>query len=484
MNAGGSMEELPIAVIGAGPVGLAAAAHLAERGMPFVVLEASAEVAASFASVAHVRLFSPWRMNVDAAAVRLLEEGGWSAPDPDALPTAGEMRSRYLEPLAAHPTIAPSLRLATRVEAVTRRGHHKVSSKGREEAPFVLRLRGPGGPSELLARAVVDASGTWSTPSPLGMGGIPAVGEHELAARVAYGMPDVLGAARARYAGKRVLVVGGGHSAAGTILALAELARSEPATSIAWAVRGRDLTRLFGGGASDGLPARGALGTTLRALVERGALEIHTSTQIRALEPRGRRVDAIGEREGEEVRIEGVDEIVAATGARPDLSITRELRLGLDPWIESTRALAPLIDPNLHSCGSVPPHGHRELEHPEPDYFAVGAKSYGRAPNFLLATGYEQARSVVARLAGDFAAADDVQLVLPETGVCVTDLEGGEEAASCCGPTPPAEATVAAPEVAAACCAPPERGAPPPEVQRAACCSPTPPTRAPTACCG
>ena len=95
-----------------------------------------------------------------------------------------------------------------------------------------------------------------------------------------------------------------------------------------------------------------------------------------------------------------VDRIIAATGQRPDVSLTRELRLDLDPWLESARALGPLIDPNEHSCGSVPPHGHRELAHPEASFYTAGIKSYGRAPTFLLLTGYEQARSIAAAIAG------------------------------------------------------------------------------------
>jgi len=131
------------------------------------------------------------------------------------------------------------------------------------------------------------------------------------------------------------------------------------------------------------------------------------------------------------------DVIVNATGARPDHSVTTELRLDVDPILGSTRALAPLIDPNVHSCGTVPPHGVDELAHPEPGFYVVGAKSYGRAPTFLLATGYEQARSVVAALDGDWAAARDVRLELPETGVCSSNLvDAGAEA--CCGPAPAA----------------------------------------------
>ena len=112
------------------------------------------------------------------------------------------------------------------------------------------------------------------------------------------------------------------------------------------------------------------------------------------------------------------DEVIAATGFRPDLTLLGELRLDLDDRVEAARALAPLIDPNVHSCGSVPPHGVDELAHPDAGVYMVGMKSYGRAPTFLLRTGYEQVRSVVAALAGDWEAARQVELELPETGVC------------------------------------------------------------------
>jgi hypothetical protein len=440
------ISSLPIAVIGAGPVGLAAAAHLTERALPFVVLEASAGVAASFASVAHVRLFSPWEHNVDPAAARLLAAHGWQPPPPRELPTAGAVRERYLEPLAA--LLAASIRYRTRVIAIARVGFDKVRSTGREHAPFAIEVDRDGRRETIHARAVIDATGTWATPNPLGGNGLLADGEAAFAHRIAHGMPDVLGRDRARYAGKRVLVVGAGHSAAGSLIALAELARAVPGTSFVWVVRGDDPSRVLGGGAKDGLPARGQLGTTLRELIAAGQLELRTGVSIRALRERAGHLEVEGQTaSGAPVLLAGIDEIIAATGSRPDLAMTRELRVRLDPWLESTDALAPLIDPNVHSCGSVPPHGHRELEHPERGYYAVGAKSYGRAPNFLLATGYEQARSVVAAIAGDLAAADDVQLVLPETGVCSSDLGTASAASACCGPAPAPAATRGA-----ACC--------------------------------
>ena len=181
----------------------------------------------------------------------------------------------------------------------------------------------------------------------------------------------------------------------------------------------------------DKLAARGALGDDLKRLVESGKLELALSFAVERIEQRGGAL-TVSDQSGR--TLGPVTRIVVCTGQRPDLAMTRELRLDLDPWLESARTLGPMIDPNLHSCGSVPPHGYKELAHPEPGYFAVGIKSYGRAPTFLMATGYEQVRSVVAHLAGDEAAANDVRLVLPETGVCSTNI-AAEIAANggCCG---------------------------------------------------
>jgi thioredoxin reductase len=443
------LEQLPVVVIGAGPIGLAAAAHLAARSMRHLVLEATDGVAACFRSTAHVRLFSPWKMNVDAAAARVLEQQGWRAPDAEGMPTAGELRSQYLEPLAN--ALQSSIRYAARVERISRRGFDKVKTQGRENAPFVLRVRSAGREEELEARAVIDASGTWATPNWMGVNGLPALGEEAHAARIQYGMPDVLGGDRKRYANKRVLVVGSGHSAVGSLIALSELAQTETQTRMVWAIRGDNLERIFGGGAKDGLPERGNLGLSVRRLIESGGLELLRAFHIEAVSEQAGHLHVSGSgRDGTAQLVSGVDEIIVATGARPDLTLARELRLRLDPWLESTELLAPLIDPNVHSCGSVPPHGHRELTHPEPGYYAVGAKSYGRAPNFLLATGYEQVRSVVAALAADMASADAVQLVLPETGVCSTDFADRSAAAGGCGV--PAEKSAAS-----GCCPAPEK---------------------------
>ncbi|MFF5180499.1 NAD(P)-binding domain-containing protein [Micromonospora sp. NPDC000316] len=434
-----ALDNLPVVVIGAGPVGLAAAARLHERALPFLVLEAGHTAGATVRQWGHVRVFSPWRYNIDPAARLILDEAGWLAPDPEALPTGAELVDTYLQPLAQSPQLKPHLRYGARVEAISRLGLDRLRSAGRDTTPFLIRLADG---DELLARAVIDATGTWRTPNVLGASGLPARGEADVAAYLEHALPDVLGADRDRFAGRHTLVVGAGHSAANTLLSLADLAAQQPGTRVSWAIRTDSPTRTYGGGSADALPARGALGSRLREHVDAGRIRLLTGFWVHALTPADGRVAVVVRRADSTEETVLADRVVAATGFRPDHTIAAELRLDLDPIMGATRALAPLIDPNEHSCGTVPPHGVDQLTHPEPGYYAVGAKSYGRAPTFLMATGYEQARSVVAALAGDWAAARDVQLDLPETGVCNSNpVDSTTDDGGCCGPAPSAEPT-------------------------------------------
>jgi thioredoxin reductase len=430
------LETLPVAVIGGGPVGLTSAAHLVARGVPVKLYEAGHAIGANLRDWGHVRVFTPWRYCTDAVATALLERHGWRSPDADAFPTGGEIVAGYLEPLAATPELAPVIETHARVIAISRQGVDKVVSLRRETRPFVLAVSTRDGVRRDLARAVIDASGTWTTPNPLGANGLAAVGEAEARNRIAYGIPDILGRDRHLYAGKTTLVVGAGHSAGNALLELDQLARSDQQTSVVWVTRGTDLARIFSGGDADQLPARGELGANVKELVDSGRVTLLTGFAVVALHDESGRVAVEVETANGRRRIGPFDRIIAATGQRPDLTLTRELRLDLDPWLESAKALGPLIDPNVHSCGSVPPHGHRELAHPEPGFYTVGIKSYGRAPTFLLLTGYEQVRSVAAAIAGDLVAADDVHLVLPETGVCTTRPADMESAGCCGGPAP------------------------------------------------
>jgi thioredoxin reductase len=424
--------HLPVVVIGAGPVGLAAAAHLLDRGLEPLVLEGGPQVGANIGQWRHVRLFSPWCLALDPVSVRLLDQSGWTGPDPDALPTGADLLEHYLQPLAALPALASRIRLHTTVVAVARHDLDKVRSPGRDQLPFQVRVRDDHGQlRDLQARAVIDASGTWTQPNPLGAAGLPALGEPDAGARIAYGLPDILGRDRDCYAGRRTVVVGAGHSAATSLLALAELQQQTPSTEIVWAVRSATPRPLVGKASpeADELPARGRLATDLGALVEAGRIELVAGFRINTVALTGDGVRLAGHHfQGDNtVRAQDLvveaEEVIAATGFRPDHAIATELRLGLDPALECPTALAPIIDPNVHTCGTVPAHGIAELAHPESGFVVVGIKSYGRAPTFLLVTGYQQVRSVVAALAGDQAGALHRDQGTPAAAMCALNRD-------------------------------------------------------------
>ena len=415
---------LPVVVIGAGPIGLAAAANLVKRGMSTIVLEQGDHAGAAISDWGHVSFFSPWKFSIDPACHELLDRTDWRSSDADVLPTGAELVSEYLRPLSETAELAPLIRYNNRVIGMSRRGIDSSRTIGRERRPLLVRVESSTGVDDILASAIIDASGTWGHSNPVGASGLPAQGEAASSDWLVGPLPDVLGVDRARFAGHHTLVVGKGHSAANTVLALAELQEDQPDTQITWAIRGRSPRSLYGGGSADELPGRGALGSRLKIAVEAGKVTLLTDFTITNLEPQddGRLLVASHGPDGNQSVT--VDAVAAATGFRPDLSILRELHLSLDPVLEAPVALAPLIDPNVHSCGTVAPHGASVLAHPEKNVFVVGMKSYGRAPTFLLITGYEQVRSVVAAIAGDTASAERVTLLLPETGVCCTTSGG------------------------------------------------------------
>jgi cation diffusion facilitator CzcD-associated flavoprotein CzcO len=237
----------PVAVIGAGPIGLAAACHLLERGEQPLVLEAGDGPGDAVHHWSHVGMFSPWEMNTDKEAVKLLRAYGWRHPEASTYPTGRDLVAQYLEPLARLPALAPHIHYRTRVTAVSRKGIDKVRTADRDDQPFVLRLATGGGEQLVEAKAVIDASGTWWTPNPAGADGLAALGEHDAAKRIAYGIPDVLGSARDRYAGKTVMVVGSGHSALNALIDLETLRRDFPSTSLIWIIRKAHVEAAFGG---------------------------------------------------------------------------------------------------------------------------------------------------------------------------------------------------------------------------------------------
>ncbi|MFI0469221.1 NAD(P)-binding domain-containing protein [Saccharopolyspora sp. 5N102] len=440
------MNELPVVVVGAGPIGLAAAAHVLERGLQPLVLETGSEAGSAVREWNHVRLFSPWSELIDPAAARLLEQHGWQAPDPTRYPTGSDWAQDYLQPLAA--ALGDHVRFGAQVVGVARRGRDRVVDAGRESEPLTVHVATAVGEERITAQAVIDASGTWGSPNPLGGDGLPAMGERAAAGRVVYRVPDLTSALeRERYAGKRIAIAGSGHSALTALVAFAGLAEQDPDTEVVWLLR-RGTAGVFGGGEADQLPARGALGQRAARAAEAGFVRTMTGFRTAAVEEDGDGRLVLTSFDG--YKTEPVDEVVALTGFRPDLSWLSEVRLDLDPVLQAPTALAPLIDPNVHSCGTVYPHGAKELKQPERGVYLVGMKSYGRAPTFLAMTGYEQVRSVVAAIAGDTEAAERVELTLPETGVCggagLFDEPEGDQDGGCCTPARQQFVELAAPQ--------------------------------------
>ncbi|MDR6118444.1 thioredoxin reductase [Aeromicrobium sp. SORGH_AS981] len=424
-------SDLPVIVIGAGPIGLAAAANLHQRDIPALVLEAGENAGAAVRAWAHIRLFSPWSELVDPVSATVLDRAGWDAPNAKRYPTGADWAAGYLQPLA---DALGTVRYEHVVTGVAKEGRDVLVDSGRDRQPFTVHVTTPDGEQRLRARAVIDATGTWGIPNPLGSDGLPAVGEQTHADNITYRVPDLEDpAVRARYSGKHVVVAGTGASAKTALIALGDLAQQDPGTRVTWIVRRPSTVNAFGGGQDDELSERGALGDRARHAVSQPRTTTVTGFRTAAVETRDDRM-VLTSTDGD--TLTDVDELIVLTGFRPDLSFLSEVRLDLESVLQAPRQLAPLIDPNVHSCGTVYPHGAAELAQPETGFFMVGMKSYGRATSFLALTGFEQARSVVAKLAGDDEAAAHVDLVLPETGVCggAGDFdESASDSGGCCG---------------------------------------------------
>lgn len=423
-----NIKNLPIAIIGAGPIGLAAAAHLVEHKQAFILLEAGHEVAHNIRTWGHVTLFSPWRYNINKAAKALLDASDWEEPNLDTLPTGHELIDLYLKPLSNLMEIKPHIQLNSKVVGISRQLNDKMKTKNRVEQSFMIYIEQENDIRMIEARAVIDVTGTWGNPNPANSTGIWLQNEKALANHIEYGIPAINTNTK-RYANKKIAVIGGGHSAINTLLALAELQEENPATKLVWIMRKKSVEEAYGGEEKDALAARGALGVRIHELVDTGKVEVITPFYISQVK-KEENIHIVGTINGEQKVLTGFEELIVNAGNRPDLSINSELRLSIDSATESVQALAPLIDPNEHSCGTVRAHGEEILRQPEKNFYIVGAKSYGRAPTFLMATGYEQVRSITAYLSGDEEASKRVELELPETGVCSINLVN--QSNTCC----------------------------------------------------
>ncbi|TJY36532.1 NAD(P)-binding domain-containing protein [Pontimicrobium aquaticum] len=415
-------HDLPVAIIGGGPVGLSAAAHLKKSNQPFILFETGNQIGTNILKWGHIRMFSPWEYNIDKVAETFLRQALLAIPKKEDIPYGKEIVEDYLKPLANLPGIKEHIHLNSKVIAIGRSGLDKMKDAKREELPFSIQVIENGKFKLYEAKAVIDASGTWQNPNPVGSGGIFAIGEEDNRSQIYYGIPNINETDESKYANKTTLVVGGGHSAIGTILALNNLIHKYPNTKIHWVLRKNQISDVYGGQEADKFKARGALGIQIEKLVNSGVIEIHTPVYIHEIKKNNDQLVIKGLKHKNAFVLKGIDEIISNTGSRPDFNFLREIRFESDASIESVPKLANLIDPNIHSCGTVRPHGEAELRQKEKDFYIVGMKSYGRAPTFLMTTGYEQIRSIVAYINGDLESAKRVELNLPETGVCSSGI--------------------------------------------------------------
>lgn len=393
-------HEHPVAVLGAGPVGLEAALALAERQIPFVVYEAGKRPAAAVRSWGHVRLFSPWRLDVSPRMRRHLEAAGVAVPEDEVCPTGDELVEQVLDPVAALPEVRPHLRLRTRVLAVGRQGllkHEEIATAARAEHPFRLLLADAAGrESVALAAAVLDCTGTYTHPNTLGDGGIPAPGEAAVAELITRHIPDVEGDA-APWAGCRILVVGAGHSARTAVCKLDHLALRLPETRILWALRGDGTSEPID---DDPLPERAALVRDAAALAAGASPHVRTvlGVVVESVAPNGDggvRV-RLRHRDGSVEQV-AVDRVLSLTGYVGDHLLYRQLQVHeCYATCGPIKLAAALLGSASGDCLAGGSFGADTLKNPEPGFFILGSKSYGRNSTFLMRTGWEQVDEVLA----------------------------------------------------------------------------------------
>ena len=395
-----------LAIVGAGPIGLEAALAALDAGFDVHVFERG-EPGAHVLAWGHVRMFTPWRMNLGPASRAHLERGDWTAPADGGCPTGAEYAERYLQPVARLPELKDRVHAHAQVVHIGRQHLLKGDSPGaggRRQHPFRLLVRDPGGRESFLhAFAVIDASGVYGQPNWAGDGGIPARSELYLAPQLAYHVEDVLGLARERYVGRRVMVVGAGASAATTVSNLARLAGDVPETQVVWATR-RPAGELYPPIPDDPLSERRDLHARARAQVSGSDPCV---THVGGARVEGLEFNSATHRYrvtlmiGDEARVEEVDRIIVNTGFGPDDSLYRELQVHECYASRGPMKLsAALLGAGAADCLTTPAFGADTLANPEPDFYILGNKSYGRNPNFLLETGFRQVADVVAALAG------------------------------------------------------------------------------------
>ncbi|MDP2712511.1 MAG: hypothetical protein Q8O56_14950 [Solirubrobacteraceae bacterium] len=385
-----------IAILGAGPIGLEAALAAATRGDDFVVFEAAPTVGWHLRRWGHVRTFTPWGMNVSPRMRAALP----SAPSGAGLPTGAQLAADLLEPVAALAQLRDRIRLTTRVLAVGREGllkHEAIGDGRRAERPFRLLIRRPDG-SEAIAHAdvVIDATGTYGIPNRLGDGGIDAVNERAFEDRIERFLPAFEEQAGA-WAGRTILLTGAGHSAQTAARQLADFARDAPGTRVVWATR--SAVPGWGVVEDDPLPERAQLSRAAAQLAAGAsdALQLRAGFVTEALHASGDRV-AVTLRNGRREQVE-VDRILALNGGVGDHALYRQLQVHECYATSGPMNLAAaLLGETGGDCLAIASHGPETLRTPEPGFFILGAKSYGRNSQFLLQVGWRQVDDVFGTL--------------------------------------------------------------------------------------
>lgn len=376
-----------VLVIGAGPMGIAAAIGAADRGADVTVLERE-EVGASLRKWGPTRFFSPLHMNVSARMRELLGE---AMPDGDALLTGPEYVERVLLPLTEREPLRGRVRTGVRAAAIGRRGLTRTDYAGhplRAERPFRVVCS----TDEVFeAEVVLDASGGLIVPRPMGVGGLPALGESRLQRMPIRTLGD-LTARRAQLLGRRTLVLGHGHSAANAVVWLSELAEEDPSTRIVWVVRAAN-RRPCEEVMHDPLPERSRVVARANAMAE--APPPYLRVERKAM------IESVAQNNGHAVialtggRIVEADAIAAFTGYRPDSAFLSELTVETSPVTEGGGRLYKAIA-NVTDCLSVPAVNPHDLQSGEPGFFFIGSRAYGRSNGFLLQTGLAQLETILS----------------------------------------------------------------------------------------
>ncbi len=395
------MASRRLAILGAGPIGIEAALAAVEHRWPFTLYEAGDEVADSVRDWGHVRLFSPWSLDVSPRMARALGELGREVPAGDRCPTGEELRSEVLVPLAHAPAIEEHLRLRSEVVAIGRQGllkHEAIGTGERGEVPFRLLVRTPRGEAIEHADVVLDCTGSYAEPNRLGDGGIPAPGEPGAEERITRRIPDFDRRPEA-WAGRRLLLVGAGHSAQTAAEALARLADSGVDVAVTWALR--NPSPRWEIDPDDPLPERARLTAAARDLAAGGhpAFEVLTGVVVERLDPvDGELLVTLRAADGS-LRSIAVDRVLALTGSVGDHTLYRQLQVH-ECYATSgpMKLAAALLGASSGDCLAQESHGVDTLTSPEPDFFILGAKSYGRNTSFLMRVGWQQVDEVFGLL--------------------------------------------------------------------------------------